>query len=319
MVLDLYITHYKEPWEVCAPGFKMLSVQRCVDWSHVNITVVHDGTPCFPDEYFKDMPFKINQVSVPHGGIAAVRNWCIENGEAEWIKWNDVDDTFNNLFALHDMMNCLYSAQNFDLLWFDLMWDDRGKVYCRTERDPVFVHNKCFRRSFLKGHDIRFKEDLIWCEDSAFLAVVEMEINHQRIGKITCKNAIYTYIVRDGSLCNRPEIHFQNLQSFFKRHCYVADQFLKRGLTKEYNTMCVRVMADSYYTIVKDPKIQEDRSEIEAEVWAWYEEHKEACRACTPEDFQFVMRAVNRERFDGGEITENEFLQWIYNHERGGF
>lgn len=316
MMLDLFITHYKEPWEVCAPGFKMLSVQRCVDWSQIRVTIVHDGTPAFPEECFQDLPFTVNQVTIPHRGIAGVRNWCIENGDAEWIKWNDIDDSFYGLFSVRDMMDGLNKARDYDLLWFDLMWDDHGKIYCRVERDPVFVHNKCFRRSFLKEHEVRFNEDLTWCEDSAFMAVVEMEIDHKRIGRINCRNAIYTYIVRDGSLCNRPEILFQNRQSFFKRHCYVADEFLKRGLIDQYNTMCVRVMADSYYTCRKAP-LPDDTSEHEKEVWRWYDDHREAFHACTPDNFLFALRAVNRECFDGGEISDGEFLQWIYNHERG--
>ncbi len=49
MLLDLFITHYNESWEVCRPGFQMLRNQRCVDWKQVKVTVVHDGTKCFPD------------------------------------------------------------------------------------------------------------------------------------------------------------------------------------------------------------------------------------------------------------------------------
>lgn len=294
----------------------MLSLQRGVDWSQIRITLVHDGTEEFPAEYFAGFPFAVNQVSIQHGGIAKARNWCIDHSEATWIKWCDFDDTFAGIYSLQHVMSAL-DNDGFDLLWFELLVDDHGKVHNRTERDPVFVHNKVFRREFLLEKDIRFKEDLTWCEDSAFMALIEMDINHQRIGKIKAPMPIYLYIVRDGSLCNRPEIKFANLKSFFKRHCYVADEMLKRGMTESYNTMCVRVLADSYYTIVKDPDIQEDRSEFEAEVWAWYEAHREQIGNCTRENFDFVMRAVNKERWDGGEITGQEFIEWIRKHERG--
>lgn len=294
----------------------MLSLQRAVDWSKIRITLVHDGTEPFPDEYFDGMPFKVNQFSIPHGGIAKARNWCIDHSEATWIKWCDFDDMFAGVYSVQQIMNVLNNDQ-FDLLWFDLLCDDHGKVINRTERNQVFVHDKVFRRSFLLEKGIRFKEDLIWCEDSAFLALIEMDIDHQRIGKIKAQAPIYLYIVRDGSLCNRPEIKFANLKSFFKRHCYVAEEFKKRGLTAQYNTMCVRTMADSYYTLVKAPDIEEDKTEFAAEVWRWYEDHREAIGDCTKPDFDLVMRAVNRERFDGGEITGEEFIEWIRKHERG--
>ena len=316
MLLDLFITHWTEPWEVGRNGFQILSLQRAVDWSQIRVTLVHDGTEPFPDEYFDEMPFTVNQFSIPHGGIAKARNWCIDHSEATWIKWCDFDDMFAGVYSVQQIMNVLNNDQ-FDLLWFDLLCDDHGKVINRTERNPVFVHDKVFRRSFLLEKGIRFKEDLTWCEDSAFLALIEMDIDHQRIGKIKAQAPIYLYIVRDGSLCNRPEIKFANLKSFFKRHCYVAEEFKKRGLTVQYNTMCVRTMADSYYTLVKAPDIEEDKTEFTAEVWKWYEDHLEAIGDCTRQDFDLVMKAVNRERFDGGVITAEEFIEWIKKHERG--
>ena len=316
MILDLFVTHWTEPWEVGKNGFGMLSLQRAVDWSQIRVTLVHDGTEPFPDEYFDGMPFTVNQFSIPHGGIAKARNWCIDHSEATWIKWCDFDDMFAGVYSVQQIMNVLNNDQ-FDLLWFDLLCDDHGKVINRTERNPVFVHDKVFRRSFLLEKGIRFKEDLTWCEDSAFLALIEMDIDHQRIGKIKAQAPIYLYIVRDGSLCNRKEIKFANLKSFFKRHCYVAEEFKKRGLTAQYNTMCVRTMADSYYTLVKAPDIEEDKTEFAAEVWRWYEDHRDAIGDCTRPDFDLVMRAVNRERYDGGEITGKEFIEWIKKHERG--
>ena len=295
----------------------MLSLQRAVDWSKVRITLVHDGTDPFPEEYFEGMPFKVNQVTIPHGGIAKARNWCIDHSEAEWIKFCDFDDMFSGVYALQQMIDSLEKGQNYDLLWFELIFDDHGKVTTRTHRDPVFVHNKVFRRTFLQEHGIRFQEHLTWCEDSAFMAVIEMEINHQRIGKIVVGSPIYIYIVRDGSLCNRPEIRFKNLCSFFDRHCYVAEEFRKRGRYEEYCTMCARTMMDCYYTLVKAPGITEDKSGLEKRVWDWYEANRGAVLDCKKVHFERVLKAVNRERYDGGAITGEEFVNWLKSHERG--
>lgn len=317
MLLDLMITHWHEPWEVGAKAFQMLALQRCVDWSQIRVTLVHDGSESFPAEYFAGFPFAVRQVELTHRGIAAVRNWCIDNGDAEWIKWCDFDDTFAGVYSLNAIMNVLGGAGNFDMLWFDLLWEMDGRVYCRRERNPVFIHDKVLRRSFLKEHNIRFKEDLTWCEDSAFLAIIEMEIDHQRIGKIKCEHPIYLYICRQGSLCNRPEVKFKNLESFFERHCYILDEFLKRGLTDQYNTMCVRIMADSYYTLCRAPGITDDKSAHEKRVWEWFDEHRESFYACRKEMIPFVMDAVNKEDYDGGYITYDQVISWIKQHEEG--
>lgn len=317
MKLDLFITHYKEPLEIGEKGFQMIRMQRNVDWSQIRVTVVHDGTEKFPDSYFAGFPCEINQVSIPHGGIAEARNWCIDHSDAEWIKWNDFDDMFACVYAMKDIMNAVNMADEFDLLWFDVLAELKdGKVYVKDQRDPVVIHGKVFRRQFLLDHQLRFPKHLTWCEDSAFLAVMEMEIDHQRIGKITCKCPIYAWIERDGSLCNRPEIRFQNLQSFFERHIYVAEEFRKHGLIDQYNTMCVRVMCDSYYTLNLAPNITDDKSEHEARVWAWFDEHREQFYSCRPEMFDMVITAVNRECFDGGEITKQAVMDWINKHER---
>ena len=314
-LLDLFITHWTEPWEIGENGFRMLACQRMVDWSEIRVTVVHDGSEKFPDERFDGFPCEIRQFCLPHGGIAKARNWCIDHSDAKWIRWHDFDDMLAHVYALRDIMNVL-KTDDYDLLWFNLFAETAGRVFIKDQRDPVVVHGKVFRRQFLLDHDIRFPEFLTWCEDSAFLAVVEMEIDHQRIGRITTQAPIYAWIERNGSLCNRPEIRFENLQSFFMRHCYVADEFLKRGLMDQYYTMVVRVMADSYYTCNLAP-VTDDRTEHEKRVWKWFDEHREPFYRCRPAMFDMVMKAVNRECNDGGEIRAEDFMAWIHKHERG--
>lgn len=319
MLLDLFITHWTEPWEVGKKAFQMLALQRLVNWDEVNITMVHDGSEKFPDEFFADIPCGVTQVCLSHRGVAAARNWCIEHATAKWIKFNDYDDMFANVYALKDILNVLDDEKN-DMLWFDLLFEDKPenhRVFLKKDREPVFIHNKIFRRTFLMDNQIRFNESLTWCEDSAFLAVVEMEIDHKRIGKISCDSPIYLYNVRIGSLCNRPEIRFKNLQSFFDRHCYVAEQFFIRGHMEEYRTMIVRIMGDSYYTVNLAPGISESRREHEKRVFAYFDQHRDAFYACKRENFDLALAAVNRENYDGGEITEDALMEWIHSHERG--
>lgn len=317
MILEIVVTHWTEPWELVQKGFLMLASQRLVDWSKVKVTLIHDGTPCYPDEYFEAFcPFKVHQISLEHRGIAAVRNYAIEHSTAEWMKFNDCDDTFASLYSLFRIMDALKGAQKYDLLWFDVYAEVDNIVHIKDDRDPVVIHGKLFRRSFLNEHELRFPEFLTWCEDSAFLAVMEMEIDHQKIGRIVTKDPIYAWIARNGSLCNRPEIRFKNLQSFFDRHCFVADEFKKRNLTDQYNTMCVRVMCDSYYTLCRVPGIEEDKSAHEARVWTWYSEHKDAIDACRPEMFDMVIEAVNKECNDGGWMSKHDVQNWIRKHER---
>ena len=63
--------------------------------------------------------------------------------------------------------------------------------------------------------------------------------------------------------------------------------------------------------------VSEDRTEHEKKVWEWFDKHREPFHACTPEMFRRVMIAVNKECNDAGEITDEAFLAWIAEHERG--
>lgn len=309
MILDLFITHYNEPWEVGRAGFEMLRNQRCVNWGDIRVTLVHDGTDCFPDEYFADYPFEVYQVSIGHRGIAAVRNWCLDNSKAEWIKWNDFDDMFANVYSLKAIMDSLYVGRDFDMLWFDVYAEYKGKVWLKDQRDPVVLHGKCFRRAFVQGKDIRFNESLTWCEDSAFLAVVELEIDHQRIGKIKSESPIYAWIYRQGSLCNRPEVKFSNLQSFFDRHVYVYNEFVKRNMTDAASTMVARIMCDAYYTF-NLAGVTEDMTEHEQRVWEFFCQHRQEFLQVKKNDLAQVIDATNKEN-ENCYMTREDLLSWL--------
>ena len=310
MLLDLYITHWNEEWEICRPGFEMLRNQRCVDWTQVRITLVTDGGNEIPMEHFEGYPFPVRQVNITHRGIAGTRNWCLDDCEADWIKYNDCDDMFSNVYSLKGLMSGLEQAgSRFDLLWFPVYAEMKGVRYLKAERDPVVLHGKAFRREFLKEKGLRFQEDLIWCEDSAFLSVMEMEIDVQRIGKITTDAPIYTWLHRDGSLCNRPEIRWDNLQSFFRRHCYVAEEFLKRGMMDPYYTMVARIACDAYYSL-QQAGVKEDTGEHEKRVWEYLNAHREELLKCRKSAFDEVIEATNREN-DNSHVTKAEVLTWL--------
>ena len=307
VLLDLYITHWTEPWEVGRPAFQMLGLQRGVNWDEIRVTVVHDGVPAFWAEYFEGLPFAVQQVCIPHGGPSGARNWGIDHGEAEWIKWCDFDDLFYGVYSLRRLMDAIHRAENFDLLWFEMVGEDlEGVQRLWKERDPVVIHGKAFRRSFLREHGIRFNPELTWCEDSAFLAVVEMEIDHQRIGKVTAEGPIYAYIARDGSLCNRKEIRFDNMRSFFRRHCYVQSEFLKRHLMEPYYTMTARIMGDCYKHLFL-AGVTEDTGEYREEILEYWRRHRADLFRLRRDRYDLALAAVDRESWfpdENGKLVQ---------------
>ena len=298
VMLDIFITHWTEAWEIGKKAFDILALQRMVDWDEIRVWLVHDGSDIYPNSYFSHCPFVVNQVKLPHGGIAAARNWGIEHGTGAWIKWCDFDDMLEGVYSLKRVMDALHEAENFDLLWFEMTAEDtrdpKADLIMRDERGPVLIHNKVFRRRFLQEHRIRYNEELTWCEDSAFLAVVEMEIDHKKIGRIKGDMPIYAWIVRDGSLCNRKEIQFENAKSFFKRHRYVQEEFRKRGFMGPYYVMTIRIMADCYKQLHIDG-YETNLEEYEREIGAYWKEHRKDFLKVDAERMDWAIAAVERE------------------------
>lgn len=315
-LLDIYINHWTEGWKIGEKAFRMLALQRGVDWSRIRVTVVHDGSPAFPDTFFDGLPFAVRQVELMHGGIARARNWCIDDGDGEWIKWCDWDDMFCSVYGLKDLTHALEIGQGYDLLWFDVMFELLdGRVIRRDTYDPVVVHGKAFRRSWLRERRIRFPEHLTWCEDSAMLSVCEMEIDGKRKGHIRTDAPIYSYIERKGSLCNRPEILFANRKSFFARHCYVQAEMEKRGLFREARMMTARNLGDAMYTL-EIAAIADDMTEFRKKVREYYRARRRDLAGMTSGEMREVIAAVNRE--NRCHIEAREFWDWLKRLNDGG-
>ena len=308
MLLDIYVTHWTEEWHIGEKGFLMMKLQRDVDWKDIRVTLVHDGTQKFSDATFAGYPFEVRQVELEHRGIAGVRNWCLDDSRADWIKFNDFDDCFSNIYALRSILQGLDKAGKIDLLWFHLYAEMNGRVFVKDDRNPVVLHNKVFRRSFLNNHHIRFNEELTWCEDSAFLALVEMEINHERIGRIVTDVPPYVWFYREGSLSNRREILYENRMSFYRRHRYVQDEMRKHGQTEPGDAMTARIMADSYATIFLYG-LDEDMGPFEKEVWEYFLENRYSFLRIPKRQFDEILEASNKE--NECNITRGELVNWI--------
>ena len=183
-----------------------------------------------------------------------------------------------------------------------------GRVIRKNTYDPVVVHGKAIRREWLREHRIRFPEDLTWCEDSAMLAVCEMELDGKRKGYIRTEAPIYAFIARKGSLCNRPEILYENRKSFWRRHCYVQREMEKRGLEREARMMTARNLGDAMYTL-EIALIADDMSQFRAKVRNYYRERRGDLARLTAGEMREILDAVNLE--NRCHIEAREFWAWL--------
>ena len=60
MMLDLFITHYKEPWEICHYLLDTIACQRGIDFNDLRVLVVNDGDEVLlVQEHFANYPYRI--------------------------------------------------------------------------------------------------------------------------------------------------------------------------------------------------------------------------------------------------------------------
>lgn len=249
-MLDIIVTHYKEPMEVGEKLFKMIDLQRCIDFNDIHVTVINDGGNRLPEDFFGSLRYPVRQIDIPHGGISAARNAGIEMATEPWIMFCDFDDCFANIYALRDILSVLPSAEA-DLLWTRLLNEDyrEGNEYIYIVPDIrkfVFVHGKVYRRQFLIDENIRFETDLHYNEDSCFNDYIIAKTPYWRIAEIRTKFPLYVWIRRQGSLTTSGQEDEMEYGHFRKN--FIITEANKND-PENYAGMVTRTVFDTYYML----------------------------------------------------------------------
>ena len=253
-MLDIIITHYTEPWEVCRPLFETLDAQRGVDWEQIRVTVVNDGGFRLPEDKLYGLNIVPQQLDIPHGGISAARNAGIRHAQEPWIMFCDCDDCFSNVFALEDILNVLQTEENrYDMMWTKVWAEDekdgQHSVYqIQDQKIMVFIHGKVYRREFLIGHGIWFDEDLTFNEDSLFNAMILTRVPNTRIGAITTFAPAYVWTLRQNSVTTGEGAADRSALGQFRRNMKVAEQY-REHRPDGYPGMVTRVVYDTFYMV----------------------------------------------------------------------
>ena len=250
-MLDIIVTHYKEPWEVGKPLFDILALQRGIDFDQIKVILVNDGQENHLDDaLFAGYPYKVEQLDIPHGGVSAARNAGMDHATAEWINFCDFDDTYANVYAIKDILNIL-PAPDYDFLWAQLLTEDftgQNTVLKITPEKAVFVfiHGKYYRRQWLLDSGIRFDETMPFQEDSLFNAYVIALLDYHRIGKINTYAPVYIWGRRLGSVSNSGR-EDEAVYGHFIRNLKVCEFYLKHLPEERLQDMVVRTTYDTYY------------------------------------------------------------------------
>lgn len=312
-MLDIIITHYREPWEVGRKLFQMIGLQRGVDFSRFRVTVINDGGHRLPEEELARLSYKVEQIDIEHGGISKARNTGIDRSEAPFIMFCDFDDTFTNIYALRDLMSVL--PCDYDMLWSHLLVEDttngQDRIYETPERQRfVFVHGKIYRRQFLIDQGIRFNEEMSFQEDSLFNATITARTDFRRIGEIRAPIVPYVWVRRQNSVTQSGRDD-EAAYWHFRRNLEVTAE---QDTDEKRAGMITRTAYDAYFMAVGRRCSPEMKKKIVAEFRPWIiPRKKEFCMV--PDDILAQLIDVSRyELLEADEQVPDEpkyILDWI--------
>lgn len=263
-MLDIIITHYKEPWEVCRPMFEMLALQRGIGFDQFRVIFVNDG----PENHILDellccYPYHVNQIDIPHGGVSAARNAGLEYASAEWVNFCDCDDTYSNIYAIRDVLNILNQPVGYDVLWTHLLTEDfingKNTLIVTPEKSTfVFIHGKYYRRQWLLDNGLRFNTDFKFQEDSLFNALVLAVAKTGRVGQIRTLYPPYVWCRRDGSVTNTDKNADRPTWYHFRRNCAICEFYRDNLPEDRLRDMVVRTTYDAFFMLCSKTDITEE-------------------------------------------------------------
>lgn len=222
----------------------------------IEVLMIDDGSTDesgkVADAYADRNPF-FKVIHQPNRGVAAARNTGMELAHGEWLYFVDSDDWLAKgcIFSIYKsiceyqdadiiMFDAFQNAESKELKWehFDdeAVWQDkesirklqRGMLYFpgadkKTKVPLAAPWDKLYRRLFLQGHHLRFREELEVLDDMIF----NMEAFGAASKIIYCKKRIYHYRHVSDSITNsyKPDRVVQDMKVWHFINHYMQDTF----------------------------------------------------------------------------------------------
>lgn len=259
MKLQILVPHYKEKIEEILPLLNSLVIQQSIDFSSVGVIICHDGDA--PDLELPYFPFSVEQIRIPHRGVSAARNACLDYATADYVMFCDADDMFLNACGLYIIFREMTTG--FDSLTSVFVEETRNPetketIYINREMDSTFVHGKVHRRKYLTDKHIRWNERLTIHEDSYFNILCQNLSTNVKY----CPMPFYLWKWRDESVCRHdPKYILKTYGNMLDSNDALIDEFLSRGMQDKAMLYAVSMIFDAYYTMNKRDWIDQENAE----------------------------------------------------------
>ena len=248
--LDLIITHYKSPFSLGKPFFDMVGLQRNIDFDDVGVILVNDGEEsALPDELFKDYPYKVTNLTIPHGGVSRARNAGLQASKADWVIVCDFDDQICSTLGLQLVFSAI-TEDDKDMYWTKFLEEvpvDGAMKLQPHMRDIVFIHGKVYRRQWLVDNNIRFHNGLTLHEDVFFNQLAQAVADEDRIGKIETGWYLWCHNPSSVGRTYGDTFLFDTYDHLMKQRNEMAREFQRRSMEPQMKLVVGKTVVDAYY------------------------------------------------------------------------
>ena len=248
--LDLIITHYKSPFELGKPFFDMVALQRNIDFNDVGVILVNDGEEsALPDELFKDYPYKVTNITIPHSGVSVARNTGIDASDADWVMVCDFDDQICSTLGLQLVFSAI-NEDDKDMYYTHFLEEvpmpNGAMKLMPHNRDVIFIHGKLFRKKWLDENNLRFHNGLTLHEDVFINTIAQAVASEDRIGEI--KTGWYLWCHNPASVGRSYKYFlFETYDHLMIQRNEIAKEFKKRGMEEQVKITVCKTVVDAYY------------------------------------------------------------------------
>jgi len=228
----------------------MVGLQRNIDFDEVGVILVNDGEEsALPDELFKDYPYKVTNLTIPHGGVSRARNAGIQASKAEWVIICDFDDQICNTLGLQLVFSAI-SEDDKDMYWTRFLEEvpqDGAMKLQPHNRDVVFIHGKIFRRQWLVDNNIRFHNGLTLHEDVFFNQLAQAIVAEDRLGKIETGWYLWCHNPNSVGRVYGASFLLETYDHLMKQRNEMAREFHRRDMDAQEKIVVAKTVIDAYY------------------------------------------------------------------------
>ena len=328
MKLQILVPHYHETAEEIRPLLDSIAIQQSVDFNEIGVIICHDGED-IPDFVLLDTysgksdydlpyyPFKIEQIRIPHNGVSAARNACLDHATADYVMFCDADDMFFNVCGLYLIFREI-NGPGFDSLVSVFAEETRNPetkevVYINREMDSTFVHGKVHRLKYLKNNNIRWNDALTIHEDSYFNCLCQRLTPEVKY----CPMPFYLWKWRDESVCRHdPKYILKTYNNMLDSNTALVHEFMDRRRLDDARFFCTSMIFDAYYTMNKKEWIDQEnksyRDAVEDRFARYFHEFRALFETIDEKIKMQIVAGIRNRMFGEGLMLESvTFNDWI--------